>query len=173
MLPRVKNIIIGGGISVHILESVKWNGYWQKFVWRKGSQLISNIMKKAEECNVAIHLPVDFVEGSEFSETAQHRVTENSIDPNWMGLDIGPKSCEKFVHVLKCLIRSSDSLEWSHGCFWMGQFHMELLLFWRPLLMQRKKVASQLLVEVIRLQLSQNGIVIQRLATSALGGAQV
>lgn len=101
MLPRVKNIIIGGGMAFTFLKVLNGMDIGKSLYDEKGAELISNIMKKAEECNVAIHLPVDFVEGSEFSETAQHRVTENSIDPNWMGLDIGPKSCEKFVHVLK------------------------------------------------------------------------
>lgn len=101
MLSRVENIIIGGGMAFTFLKVLHGMDIGKSLYDEKGAELVSNIMKKAEECNVTIHLPVDFVEGSEFSETAQHRVTENSIDPNWMGLDIGPKSCEKFVHVLK------------------------------------------------------------------------
>ena len=101
MLPRVENIIIGGGMAFTFLKVLQGMKIGKSLYDPKGAEIICNIMNEAKEHNVTIHLPVDFVEGSEFSETAQHRVTENSIDPDWLGLDIGPKSCEKFVKILK------------------------------------------------------------------------
>ena len=101
MLPRVENIIVGGGMAFTFLKVIKGMDIGKSLYDEKGAIIISNIMEKAKYYNVTIHLPVDFIEGSEFSETAQNRVTENSIDPDWIGLDIGPKSCKKFVEVLR------------------------------------------------------------------------
>lgn len=101
MLPRVENVIVGGGMAFTFLKVLKRMDIGKSLYDENGAGLISNIIAKAKEYNVIIHLPTDFVEGSEFSETAQHRVVGSSIDADWMGMDIGPKSCEQFVDVLK------------------------------------------------------------------------
>lgn len=101
MLPRVENIIVGGGMAFTFLKVLKGMNIGKSLYDMNGAGIISNIIAKAKEYNVTIHLPVDFVEGSEFSETAEYRVVETSIDPDWLGMDIGPKSCAKFMDVLK------------------------------------------------------------------------
>lgn len=101
LLPRVENVIVGGGMAFTFLKVLKGMDIGKSLYDENGAGLISNIIAKAKENNVTIHLPTDFVEGSEFSEIALHRVVRGSIDAEWMGMDIGPKSCEKFVDVLK------------------------------------------------------------------------
>lgn len=55
-------------------------------------------MKKAEEKNVKIYLPVDFVTADKFDENAQigKADVKSGIPSEWMGLDIGEKTRELF-----------------------------------------------------------------------------
>ena len=100
MLPRVENIIIGGGMAFTFLNVLKGMKIGKSIFDQKGSEIISNIIKKAAENNVIIHLPIDFIEASEFSETAEFRVIDGDITEDWMGLDIGPKSSQKFIDII-------------------------------------------------------------------------
>lgn len=100
MLPRVENVIIGGGMAFTFLNILKGMKIGKSIFDQKGSEIISNIMKKAIENNVSIHLPIDFVEASEFSENAEFRVVEGDITEDWMGLDIGPKTSQKYIDII-------------------------------------------------------------------------
>lgn len=100
MLPRVENIIIGGGMAFTFLKILRGMNIGKSLYDEKGAEIVSKIMEKAQKYNVNIYLPTDFVEGSEFSEVAQNRISENSIDSNWMGMDIGPKSSKIFTKVI-------------------------------------------------------------------------
>lgn len=99
MLPRVENVIVGGGMAFTFLKVLKGVNIGKSLFDQKGSEIIEKIMKNSEDRNVKIHLPVDFVEGSEFSESAESRnVLE--IDSEWMGLDIGLKTRQNFAEVI-------------------------------------------------------------------------
>lgn len=100
MLPRVENVIIGGGMAFTFLNVLKGMKIGKSIFDQKGSEIIPNIMTKAIENNVSIHLPIDFVEASEFSENAEFRVVEGDITADWMGLDIGPKSSQKYIDII-------------------------------------------------------------------------
>lgn len=100
MLPRVENVIIGGGMAFTFLNVFKRMKIGKSIFDQKGSEIISNIMKKAIDNNVSIHLPIDFVEASEFSEYAEFRVVEGDITEDWMGLDIGPKTSQKYIDII-------------------------------------------------------------------------
>lgn len=100
MLPRVENVIIGGGMAFTFLKVLNDMKIGKSIFDQKGAELIPKIISKANEYNVKIHLPVDFVEACEFSETAECRTVENSISETWMGLDIGPKTCQKYVEII-------------------------------------------------------------------------
>lgn len=100
MLPRVENIIIGGGMAFTFINILKGIEIGKSIFDAKGSEIIPNIMKKAAANNVKIHLPVDFIEASEFSENSEFRVVESGITSDWMGLDIGPKSSQNFIDII-------------------------------------------------------------------------
>jgi phosphoglycerate kinase len=121
MLPRVENVIIGGGMAFTFLNVLKGMKIGKSIYDQKGSEIISNIMKKAAENNVTIHLPIDFVEASEFSENAEFRVIEGDINEDWMGLDIGPKSSQKFIEII--YLAKKDRLVLWNGP--MGVFEWE------------------------------------------------
>lgn len=100
MLPRVENVIIGGGMAFTFLNVLKGMQIGKSIFDQKGSEIIPNIMEKAAENNVKIHLPIDFIEAAEFAENSEFRIVEDDITSDWMGLDIGPKSNQKFIDIL-------------------------------------------------------------------------
>ena len=59
-------------------------------------------MDKADQKCVKIHLPEDFVTGDSFNEKAKvgEATLESGIPDEWLGLDIGPKSYQKFDEVI-------------------------------------------------------------------------
>merc|ERR1711937_806990 len=88
----------------------------------EGAATVPDIMKKAAEKGVKIHLPTDYVCADKFAEDAQTviRTNQEGIDDGWLGLDIGPKSIEANAEV----IRRSKTIFWNgpQGVFEMPAF---------------------------------------------------
>lgn len=79
------------------------------------------IITKAKEQNVQIHLPVDSVNASEFSNEATVEISPmNAIGSEWMGLDVGPETQKLFREV----ILQSKVILWNGpvGVFEMSRF---------------------------------------------------
>jgi len=79
-------------------------------------QTALDILAKAKEKNVSIHLPEDSVIADKFDANANTDVRPSDAIPDgWMGLDIGPKAVGIFSEV----IRNSKTIfmERPHGCF--------------------------------------------------------
>ena len=70
-----------------------------------------DIMKKAQEKGVKIHLPSDYVCADKFAEDAKTMIRTNTegIDDGWLGLDIGPKTIAANAEV----IRRSKTIFWN------------------------------------------------------------
>jgi len=67
-----------------------------------------------------IHLPVDVVVASEFSELAEHRVAKvDQIPVGWRAADIGPQTLEQFTEIL----RPAKTILWNGP---MGVFEIEI-----------------------------------------------
>jgi phosphoglycerate kinase len=78
-------------------------------------------MEKAKQMGVKIYLPVDTVIADKFdNEANKNTCSVNEIPDGWMGLDIGPESCELFDKV----IESSKTILWNGpaGVFEMSSF---------------------------------------------------
>ena len=58
------------------------------------------MIKKAEEKGVKLLLPVDHVEGKEFSNDTEHKAVD-VIDAGWSGFDIGPKTIALYKEALQ------------------------------------------------------------------------
>ncbi len=58
-----------------------------------------DMIKKAEEKNVKLLLPVDHVVGKEFSNDTEKAVVD-SIEAGWSGFDIGPKTIALYKEAL-------------------------------------------------------------------------
>lgn len=96
LLNLVDTLIIGGGMAFTFLNA---QGYeiGKSLLDEPGIETAKDVMKKAKEKGIALLLPDDFVVASEFSGEAQWKVVPlGQIPADWMGLDIGPKTIEKF-----------------------------------------------------------------------------
>jgi phosphoglycerate kinase len=101
MLPRVENVLIGGGMAFTFLKQMNGFPIGNSLFDEAGAGLISGILKKAAESGVKIHLPVDFIQGDTFKAEAQFKIVSDAIDESWLGLDIGPKTQAVFAQVIK------------------------------------------------------------------------
>lgn len=78
----------GGSIGTSLVEDDK-------------QELALNILAKAKEKGVEVHLPIDTVITQEFSNDAHTEIAPiHEIPENWMGLDAGPKTREIFASVI-------------------------------------------------------------------------
>ncbi len=117
LLERATDIIIGGGMAYTFMKAEGG---------KIGSSLCEDdrlttaieILKKAEEKGVCIHLPSDSVIADKFAADAQTSVApSNNIPDGWMGLDIGVNACDQFSNVIK----HSKTILWNGP---MGVFEM-------------------------------------------------
>ncbi|VDM64382.1 unnamed protein product, partial [Angiostrongylus costaricensis] len=69
---------------------------------QEGAKIVKELLAKAKEKNVKIHLPVDVVVGDKFAEGASSKVVTlaEGVPADHMGLDVGPKSGELFAEVI-------------------------------------------------------------------------
>ncbi|KAK6634082.1 phosphoglycerate kinase [Polyplax serrata] len=98
LLNKVNEIIIGGGMAYTFLKELNNMEIGNSLYDSEGAKIVGNLMKKAEEKNVKIYLPVDFVTADKFDENAQigKADVKSGIPSEWMGLDIGEKTRELF-----------------------------------------------------------------------------
>lgn len=100
ILDKVDHLIIGGGMAY-------------TFVKAQGGEVGNSIceddyldytlelLEKAKAKNVQIHLPVDVVATTEFSNESERKtININEIPSGWEGLDAGPTSLENFKKVV-------------------------------------------------------------------------
>lgn len=82
-------------------------------------ELAEELLKKAQQCGVTIHLPEDSIIADKFANDASITTSESrGIPSGWMGLDIGKKSIADFRDV----ILKSKTVLWNGP---MGVFEME------------------------------------------------
>jgi len=100
LLGKVNKIIIGGGMAYTFLKS-KGFTVGKSLIEDDMLETAKTVLAKAAEKNVEILLPVDHIVAQEFSAEAASKVTAaEAIEDGWMGMDIGPKTVEKFKAAL-------------------------------------------------------------------------
>ncbi|NLY78840.1 MAG: phosphoglycerate kinase [Lysinibacillus sp.] len=118
LLDKVDNLIIGGGLS---FTFVKAQGYeiGKSLLEEDKIELARRFIEKAKEKGVNLYMPVDAVVAKEFSPDAEAEVVDiDQIPEDRMGLDIGPKTAEKYAEVIK----DSKLIIWNGP---MGVFEMD------------------------------------------------
>ncbi len=101
LMDKVDAFLIGGGMANTFLKA---KGYevGKSLVENDKIELAKEILNEAEKRNIKFILPVDCVIASEFSNNASFEITSvEKVKPDWMILDIGPKTIETFKDVLK------------------------------------------------------------------------
>ncbi|MGO4912416.1 phosphoglycerate kinase [Leeuwenhoekiella sp. W20_SRS_FM14] len=118
VLDKVDDLILGGGMAYTFIKAQGGN-IGSSICEDDKQELALEILKKAKEKNVNVHLPVDVIAADDFSEFANTQI-ENifEIADGWQGLDAGPKSLENFAKV----VANSKTILWNGP---LGVFEME------------------------------------------------
>lgn len=114
------NIIIGGGMMYTFLKAQGYN-VGKSLLEEDKIDLAKEIIQKSKEKNINLYLPKDVVVAKEFkNDTEFYSVDSDSIPDDFMGLDIGEKTIEKFCEV----INLSNTIIWNGplGVFEMDNF---------------------------------------------------
>lgn len=118
LMDKATDIIIGGGMAYTFFKAMGG---------KIGSSLCeddrldkaSELLEKAKQKNVNIHLPADSIIADKFDANAMvSGAISNDIPDGWLGLDIGEMACETFAKV----IHHSKTILWNGP---MGVFEMK------------------------------------------------
>jgi phosphoglycerate kinase len=118
LLDKATDIIIGGGMAYTFFKAMGGkigNSLCEDDRLDKARELL----EKAKQKNVNIHLPADSIIADKFDANAMVSGSlSNDIPDGWMGLDIGEMACETFSKV----IHHSKTILWNGP---MGVFEMK------------------------------------------------
>jgi len=100
LIPRVDKMIIGGGMAFTFLKALG-HEVGKSMVEDHMVEKALEVMKTARELGVKFYLPVDCVIAENKSAEAETKIVPiQEMNPNWMGLDIGPATITLFTEVL-------------------------------------------------------------------------
>lgn len=109
ILPKVDNLIIGGGMAFTFIKA-QGGQIGNSIVEDDKLQLALKIIQKADQQGVKVYLPVDTIIADAFSNDANTKeVNINEIPDGWQGLDVGHQSANIFNDV----ILSSKTILWN------------------------------------------------------------
>lgn len=101
LLPKVDNLIIGGGMAYTFFKAQGLE-IGTSLLEEDKIELAKEIFKKAENAKAKLLLPVDIVTAEEFKDDSPAEVVDyDKMPAGKMGLDIGPKTIELFSNVIK------------------------------------------------------------------------
>ena len=101
LLEKVDVLIIGGGMAYTFFKAQGIN-IGSSVCEEDKLDLAKELMKKAEEKNVKLLLPVDVNMAKEFDENAESKIVKiEDMEDGWQGLDIGPETINLYAEVLK------------------------------------------------------------------------
>jgi len=118
LLERATDIIIGGGMAYTFIKA-RGGKIGNSLCENDRLQTALDILEKAKQKNVSIHLPETSTIADKFAADANTQdCASDAIPDGWMGLDIGPKAIGVFSEVIK----NSKTILWNGP---MGVFEME------------------------------------------------
>ena len=101
LLEKVDTLLIGGAMAYTFFKSMGYN-VGNSICELDKLDLAQAVMKKAEEKNVKLLLPVDTKVGKEFDPNTESKIVKyTEIPDGWEGFDIGPETIERYVEELK------------------------------------------------------------------------
>jgi phosphoglycerate kinase len=118
LLERATDIIIGGGMAYTFLKA-RGGNIGSSLCEADRLDTALEVLEKARQKNVSIHLPEDSVIADKFAADANTETRpSDAIPEGWMGLDIGPKA----IGIFSEIIGNSKTILWNGP---MGVFEME------------------------------------------------
>jgi phosphoglycerate kinase len=121
LVEKADDIIIGGGMAYTFRKVLNGMQIGNSLYDPAGAEIVQELIAKAKEKGVRIHLPVDFITGDAFSPTANTgtATVESGIPDGWEGFDCGPETRELFAKV----IASAKTIVWNGPC---GVFEFDI-----------------------------------------------
>jgi phosphoglycerate kinase len=120
LMSKVDHLIIGGGMTYTFVKAMGGT-IGNSLVEDDKLETAREILKKAKENNVKLHLATDALIADDFSNDANTKVCDvNAIPEGWMGLDVADDTIESF----KKVIEESKTILWNGpvGVFEMDNF---------------------------------------------------
>ncbi|MBU0560013.1 MAG: phosphoglycerate kinase [Bacteroidetes bacterium] len=118
LLSKVDTLIIGGGMA-YTFYKAQGLEIGHSLLEEDKIELAKELLKKFEDCGAKVLLPEDVVVAHEFNNDSPATVVSvNEIPADQQGLDIGPKTIEKFRQV----ILNSKTVVWNGP---MGVFEFD------------------------------------------------
>jgi phosphoglycerate kinase len=120
LLDKVDDLIIGGGMMFTFIKA-QGGTIGSSLVEDDYLQTAKDIMVKAAEKGVNLHIPIDAVVADAFSNDANiKKVKADAIEDGWMGLDIADES----IAQLSKVVENSKTVLWNGpmGVFEMSNF---------------------------------------------------
>jgi phosphoglycerate kinase len=117
LVRKVDRLFIGGAMVFTFLKArgfdIGSSLFEEKMVPRA-----KRIMQDAEERNVSIYLPKDFVIARSMKDLSEIKTTDSiAIPDGWTGLDVGPKTVAHFTEFLQ----GSSTILWNGPMGWFEQ----------------------------------------------------
>lgn len=99
---KIDAIFIGGAMAFTFLKS-QGISVGDSLCEENHLKTAQIFLKTAQDKNIPVHLPHDYIIANEFLNTAQRNVVsaKNGIPPNWRGMDIGPTTIDHWQTQLK------------------------------------------------------------------------
>lgn len=117
LIEKADIILIGGGMANTFLAA---QGYdlGKSLVEKESIDVAKELIALAKEKNKKMLLPIDLEMAASFSADSEHASqTLNQLNPEWMALDIGPKTAQLYADTLK----NCKTIVWNGP---MGVFEM-------------------------------------------------
>jgi len=100
LLDKVDAILIGGAMAYTFFKAAG-RKIGKSLCEDDFLDKATELLEQAEETGCEIVLPLDTVVAKEFKAGAENKIVADDIEPEWEGLDIGPKTRELFAEKLK------------------------------------------------------------------------
>jgi phosphoglycerate kinase len=111
-------LLIGGAMCFSIFRA-QGRDTGDSLLEERGVDLARRVLLKAEDSDCRLLLPTDLVIADAFDAGANRRTIDDvSVEGGWMGLDIGPRTCEAYARE----IAAAGTVFWNGP---MGAFEME------------------------------------------------
>ncbi len=118
LINKVDKMIIGGGMAFTFLKALGYE-VGKSIVEDDLLDTAREVMDRAKSLGVKFYLPVDCVSAEAKSAEAETKIVPvQEINPNWMGLDIGPATIALFTEALN----NAKTIVWNGP---MGVFEID------------------------------------------------
>lgn len=99
LMNRVDYLLIGGAMAYTFLKARGHKIGSSKFEF-EGFEIAKQILEKTKNVKIQFLLPIDHVIAETVTENAKTEISDLDIPDGWIGVDIGPKTIERYQTVI-------------------------------------------------------------------------